>query len=135
MFIEVEGARLFFDCVGSKLAIAGEKMAERPTLIVMHGGPGFDHSTLRPFFDRFADSHQVLYLDHRGNGRSSGAPDSWNLAQWGRDVKALCDALGIERPHVYGNSFGGIRGDGLCRPVPGPSGKADPVLDRGADEP
>ena len=108
MFIEVEGARLFFDCVGSKLEIAGEAMAERPTLIVMHGGPGFDHSTLRPFFDRFADTHQVLYLDHRGNGRSGGAPDTWTLQQWGRDVKALCDALGIERPHVYGNSFGGF---------------------------
>lgn len=108
MFIEVEGARLFFDCVGSKLEIAGEAMAERPTLIVMHGGPGFDHSTLRPFFDRFADTHQVLYLDHRGNGRSGGAPDTWTLQQWGRDVKALCDGLGIERPHVYGNSFGGF---------------------------
>jgi proline iminopeptidase len=108
MYVNVESARLFFDCVGAKLAIAGEVMAERPTLIVMHGGPGFDHSTLRGFFDRFADSHQVLYLDHRGNGRSGGEPETWNLAQWGKDVKALCDALGIEKPHVYGNSFGGM---------------------------
>ena len=108
MQIDVGGARLFFDTVGSKLAIAGEAMAERPTLIVMHGGPGFDHSGMRPYFDRFADTHQVLYLDHRGNGRSTGAPETWTLAQWGRDVKALCDALGIERPHVYGNSFGGM---------------------------
>jgi proline iminopeptidase len=108
MFIEVEGARLFFDCVGPQLAVAGEAMDERPTLVVLHGGPGFDHSTLRPYFDRFADTHQVLYLDHRGNGRSGGGPETWNLRQWGRDVKALCDALGIQRPHVYGNSFGGF---------------------------
>ena len=108
MFIDVGGARMFFDTVGAKLAIAGEAMAERPTLIVMHGGPGFDHSGMRPYFDRFADTHQVLYIDHRGNGRSTGAPETWNLAQWGKDVKALCDALGIEKPHVYGNSFGGM---------------------------
>ena len=30
------------------------------------------------------------------------------LARWGDDVKAVCDALGIEKPHVYGNSFGGM---------------------------
>lgn len=108
MFVDVGTARIFFDTVGSKLAIAGARMAERPTLIVLHGGPGFDHTGLRPWFDRFADGHQVLYIDHRGNGRSTGAPETWNLAQWGRDVKALCDALGIEKPHVYGNSFGGF---------------------------
>src|SRR3984957_1339277 len=108
MFIEVNGARIFFDTVGSQLAIDGDRMAERQTLVVMHGGPGFDHSTMRPYFDRFADTHQILYIDHRGNGRSTGAPETWTLAQWGDDVKALCDALGIAKPVVYGNSFGGM---------------------------
>lgn len=108
MFIELGEARIFFDTMGTKLAIDGERMAEKPTLIVMHGGPGFDHSTMRPYFDRFADTHQVVYIDHRGNGRSTGGPDGWTLARWGDDVKALCDALGIERPVVYGNSFGGM---------------------------
>lgn len=108
MFIDVGTARIFFDTVGSQLAIAPESVTSRPTLVVMHGGPGFDHTTLRPYFDRFADTHQVLYIDHRGNGRSSGEVDTWTLAQWGDDVKAVCDALGIEKPHVYGNSFGGM---------------------------
>ena len=108
MHVDIGSARIFFDVVGPKLAIDGERMAERPTLIVMHGGPGFDHSTLRPFFDRFADTHQVVYIDHRGNGRSTGEPASWTLAQWGDDVFAFCEALGIERPVVYGNSFGGM---------------------------
>ncbi|MGZ5936275.1 MAG: alpha/beta fold hydrolase [Rhizomicrobium sp.] len=108
MFVTVKGARIFFDTVGAKLAVEGERMVERPTLIVMHGGPGFDHSTMRPYFDRFADTHQVVYIDHRGNGRSTGTPDTWTLPQWGDDVKSLCDALGIEKPVVYGNSFGGM---------------------------
>ncbi len=108
MYVEVGTARIYFDTVGSQLKLAPESVSERPTLIVLHGGPGFDHTTLRPYFDRFADTHQVLYLDHRGNGRSTGEPDSWNLAQWGDDVRAVCDALGIEKPCVYGNSFGGM---------------------------
>jgi pimeloyl-ACP methyl ester carboxylesterase len=108
MFVDVNGARLFFDTVGPQLAIDGERMAERPSLIVMHGGPGFDHSTMRPYFDRFADTHQIVYIDHRGNGRSGGAPETWTLAQWGDDVKAFCDTLGIVKPVVFGNSFGGM---------------------------
>jgi proline iminopeptidase len=95
MHIDIGTARIFFDVVGAKFAVDGERMAERPTLIVMHGGPGFDHSTLRPYFDRFADTHQVIYIDHRGNGRSTGEADTWTLDRWGDDVKAFCDALGI----------------------------------------
>jgi proline iminopeptidase len=108
MFVAVNDARIFFDTVGPKLAIDGERMVERPTLIVMHGGPGFDHSTMRPYFDRFADTHQVVYIDHRANGRSTGELSQCTLALWGDDVKAVCDALGIDKPIVYGNSFGGM---------------------------
>ena len=108
MHITINGAPIFFDTVGPHLTIDGEQMVERPTLIVMHGGPGFDHSIMRPWFDRFADACQVVYLDHRGNGRSGGGLETCSLDQWGDDVKAFCDALGISRPIVYGLSFGGM---------------------------
>lgn len=108
MYIDIGTARIYFDTMGTQLELQPDRVSQRPTLIVMHGGPGFDHTTLRPYFDRFADTHQVLYIDHRGNGRSTGEPSTWNLAQWGDDVKAICDRLGIEKPHVYGNSFGGM---------------------------
>ncbi|MBS0411890.1 MAG: alpha/beta hydrolase [Proteobacteria bacterium] len=108
MYAELAGARIFFDTVGSQLGLGDEGMLPRPTLIALHGGPGSDHSGLRPYFDRFADTCQVLYVDHRGNGRSSGEASSWTLQQWGADLKALCDLLGIEKPIVYGNSFGGM---------------------------
>ncbi len=108
MRIEVNGAPIFFDVVGSKLSPQGATMVERPTLIVMHGGPGFDHSLMRPYFDRFADTHQVIYIDHRGNGRSGGPPQTWTLAQWGDDIHALCEVLGVVKPVVYGLSFGGM---------------------------
>jgi proline iminopeptidase len=108
LYAQLNNARLFYDTVGSHLALGADRMEVRPTLIALHGGPGFDHAPMRPYFDRFADTHQVLYLDHRGNGRSTGAPDTWTLAQWGADVKALCDQLGIEKPVVFGVSFGGM---------------------------
>jgi proline iminopeptidase len=108
MHIDVNGARLFFDVVSPQLAPAGDRMVERPALIALHGGPGFDHASMRPYFDRFADSHQVIYLDHRGNGRSTGEVDTWTLAQWGDDIHGFCQALGIEKPVVFGQSFGGM---------------------------
>lgn len=109
MYIDVDGQRLFFDIVGEKYRIDGPRLIEKPTLIAMHGGPGFDHQRLRPDMDGLADLAQVLYLDHRGNGRSlPSEPATWTLDRWGDDVRALCEALGIERPIVFGNSFGGL---------------------------
>ena len=108
MFVEIDGARIFFDVVGSKLEPDGSAMTERPTLLVLHGGPGFDHSLMRPWFDRFADTHQVVYVDHRGNGRSGGEPQTWTLPRWADDIAALCAILGIEKPVVFGISFGGM---------------------------
>jgi proline iminopeptidase len=107
--VEVNGVRLFFDVEGAKLVPDGPVMREKPTLILLHGGPGMDHSTFKPGFLQFADICQVIYIDHRGNGRSDRQPrESWNLAQWGDDVFAFCRALDIEKPIVMGQSFGGF---------------------------
>ncbi len=108
MFIDLPRARIFFDVVGAQLAPGAEGMVERPTFIVLHGGPGFDHSTLRPYFDRFADTHQVIYIDHRGNGRSTGDFADMTLDRWADDIADFCKALGIIRPVVLGQSFGGM---------------------------
>jgi pimeloyl-ACP methyl ester carboxylesterase len=103
------GTRLFFDVAGSGLA-AGPEMVKKPTLLLLHGGPGGDHSLFRPYFDRFADTHQVVYYDHRGQGRSDERrdPTGWTLDTWADDVVRLCDALDVEHPVVFGQSFGGI---------------------------
>lgn len=108
MKIELNGADIFFDVVGPELLPAGAEVIERPALLVLHGGPGYDQMTLRPYFDRFADSYQVIYLDHRGCGRSGGPKESWHLDQWADDVAAFCNKLSIEQPLVFGQSFGGM---------------------------
>jgi len=109
MHVTVNGVRLYFDVEGLGLVPDGSSMRERPTIILLHGGPGFDHSLFKPGFSTLTDVAQVIYLDHRGNGRSGhGDPAHWNLAQWGDDVRGFCDVLGIEKPIVYGVSFGGF---------------------------
>jgi pimeloyl-ACP methyl ester carboxylesterase len=107
--MHVNGVRLFFDVEGAKLVPDGPVMREQPTLLLLHGGPGFDHSIYRPAYSALADTAQIIYLDHRGNGRSEDGPrERWNLAQWGDDVRTFCEALGIEKPIVLGASFGGM---------------------------
>jgi len=107
--VQVGGIKLWFDVEGSGLVPDGNSMRERPTLLLLHGGPGFDHSLFKPAYGQLADVAQVIYLDHRGNGRSDrGDPSDWRLDVWADDVRGFCDALGIEHPIVLGWSFGGM---------------------------
>jgi len=109
MHASVNGVRLFFDVEGALLVPDGPQMREKPTLILLHGGPGFDHASYKPSFSQLADVAQLVYLDQRGQGRSDkGSPADWTLAQWADDVRGLCDTLGIEKPIVFGQSFGGM---------------------------
>ncbi|WOH65589.1 alpha/beta hydrolase [Bradyrhizobium sp. BWA-3-5] len=109
MYVSVNGVRLFFDVEGAKLVPDGPVMREKPVLLMLHGGPGFDHSIYKPAYSALADVAQTIYLDHRGNGRSEDGPrEGWNLAQWGDDVAAFCETLGIVNPVVLGASFGGM---------------------------
>ncbi|MEY2453159.1 MAG: hypothetical protein QOD92_2733 [Acidimicrobiaceae bacterium] len=109
MRVEAGDIKLWFDVEGSGLVPDGPEMRERPTLLLLHGGPGFDHSLFKPAYDQLADVAQVIYLDHRGNGRSEyGERDKWRLDVWADDVRAFCDALDIEHPIVLGWSFGGM---------------------------
>jgi proline iminopeptidase len=103
------GTRLFVDIEGCGLVPDGPAMRAQPTLLLLHGGPGYDHSSFKPIFSRLADVAQVVYVDHRGHGRSDRRPaDEWTLDTFADDVVRLCDALGIVKPVVLGQSFGGF---------------------------
>jgi proline iminopeptidase len=109
MRVQVGDIKLWFDVEGSGLVPDGPEMRERPTLLLLHGGPGFDHSLFKPAYGQLADVAQVVYLDHRANGRSDhGDPADWRLDVWADDVRGFCEALGIAHPIVLGWSFGGM---------------------------
>lgn len=106
-----DGVRLFVDVDGFGLVPDddGAKMRDRPTIIAMHGGPGFDHVGPKLGLGPLRDVAQLVVYDHRGHGRSDWRmADEWTLDTWADDLVRLCDALGIEQPIVLGNSFGGF---------------------------
>ena len=109
MYVKVNEVRLWFDVEGPGLVWDGSEHRRRPTVVLVHGGPGsFDHSYFNPDFGRLAEVAQVVYLDLRGHGRSTwGDAEEWSLVQCADDVRSFCDALGIDRPVVLGHSMGG----------------------------
>jgi pimeloyl-ACP methyl ester carboxylesterase len=110
MRVEIEaGVRLFVDIEGAGFVPDGAQMREKPALLLLHGGPGYDHSGFKPLFSRLTDIAQVVYFDHRGHGRSDRRlAHEWTLDTFADDVVRLCDALGITKPIVLGQSFGGF---------------------------
>jgi proline iminopeptidase len=94
---------------GAALVPDGSEMRPRPTVVLVHGGPGsYDHSYFKPEFARLAEEAQVVYLDLRGHGRSDrGDLEAWSFEVCADDLRAFCDTLGIERPVVFGHSMGG----------------------------
>jgi pimeloyl-ACP methyl ester carboxylesterase len=82
-------------------------MGQGYPLVLMHGGPGADLYTLMSFRP-LADQFTLVFYDHRGNGRSTGAPvESMNFENLTADADALRQALGFGKWAVLGHSFGG----------------------------
>src|SRR3954470_18509965 len=81
MRIEISpGLRLYVDVEGLKHVPDGAALREPPTLILLHGGPGFEPSSYQPRFSELADVAQIVYVDHRGHGRSDRCgPEQWTL--------------------------------------------------------
>lgn len=107
-YANIGDAKIYFEIYGNELELTDEGVREKPTLIVMHGGPGIDHTFEVEFFKECASFLQVILIDHRGNGRSIDPnPDHWNLAQWTKDLHAFCEVLSIKKPFIHGVSMGG----------------------------
>ena len=78
-------------------------------LIVLHGGPGLDHSMFRPYLDSLGDEFRLLYVDERGQGRSERVdPTTLSLEVFARDVDLLAEALELDGFVLLGHSFGAI---------------------------
>jgi pimeloyl-ACP methyl ester carboxylesterase len=124
MRVRVRDVGLYFDVAGMALVPDGPEMLERPVVLCLHGGPGFDHTMLKPYLAPLADAAQLVFLDQRGNGRSDrSTPERWNLDTWIDDVPAFCAALAIERPVLLGQSFGAIVALGVASRYPELPGK------------
>lgn len=110
MLATVNGVEIFFDVEGPGFVPDGPDLREREVCFVLHGGPGMDHTYYRPWLSPLADDMQLVYIDHRGTGRSGRevALESCTIGQMADDVEALRKQLGLGKVTVLGNSFGGF---------------------------
>ena len=100
---------LFFDVEGASIVVEGDRILERPVAFLLHGGPGADHTSYKPTFSDLADRMQLVYIDHRGQGRSARGPQSsYTLDNNVEDLEALRLYLGLGQIIVIGGSYGGM---------------------------
>jgi proline iminopeptidase len=109
MYANINGVQIFFDVEGKGLVPDGPKLVQRPTLFVLHGGPGCEHSYFKPWMSPLAEDMQLIYLDHRGNGRSERtALETYTIEQMADDLEGLRKHLGLDDVMILGHSFGGM---------------------------
>jgi 3-oxoadipate enol-lactonase len=98
-------------------ALTRVRLADHETLVACRGdhGPavvlvhsiGLDWRVWDRIMPALANGRRVFAYDVRGHGRAAGAPVPPTMAAVGADLLAVLDALGLERAHVVGLSYGG----------------------------
>ncbi len=111
MLAAIRGTTIYFDIEGAGLVPDGARMREKPVAFLIHGGPGGDHTGFKPAFTPLSDRLQLVYFDHRGQGRSGqGDPELFNLDENVEDMEALRKHLGLGPIVSIGTSYGGMVG-------------------------
>ena len=100
------------------LRIAYERAGQGQPLLLLHGFFG-DTRVWHPQLNVLSGEYQVVAWDSPGCGHSSDPPDAFRMADYARCLAAFIDALGLERPHLLGLSFGSTLALELYRQDPG----------------
>src|SRR5260221_1757228 len=96
MRARIRDTEIYFDVDGAGLVSDGSGMRERPTAFLIHGGPGADHTGLKARYGRLSERMQLVYFDHRGQGRSErGDPQKYTLDENVADMEGLRRYLGL----------------------------------------
>jgi len=104
-FVEFRGARTWYRSVGAAATDA------RLPILILHGGPGATHQYLAPLESLARGGRRVIFYDQIGCGRSGGPrddPDFYDARLFVDELQAVRDALGLERVHLLGQSWGGM---------------------------
>ncbi|BBY13576.1 proline iminopeptidase [Mycobacterium marseillense] len=98
--IRVPGGEVWFKRTGGGAGLP---------LLVIHGGPGLPHDYLRSL-ERLATQREVIFWDQLGCGKSKCPPNRglWTMDRSVAEVDAVVRALGLDRFHLFGNSWGGM---------------------------
>jgi proline iminopeptidase len=85
-------------------------IGDGPPMIVLHGGPDFDHTYLLPELDQLAGSFRLIYYDQRGRGRSARGvrPEDVGIESELADLEQLRRHLQLDSVAILGHSWGGV---------------------------
>ena len=89
------------------LQIAYERLGTGPPLVLLHGILG-DSRAWAQQFEALSDEFTVVALDLPGCGRSDDPPETFRFPEYADCLATFIGALGLERPHVLGLSWGGV---------------------------
>jgi proline-specific peptidase len=106
----------FVDCLGLRtwVGIVGDAERERSLglapLLALHGGPGACHDYIESLAAISATGRRVIFYDQQGCGNSEQPddPSRWTVDLFVREVDVIREALGLERVHILGQSWGGM---------------------------
>jgi pimeloyl-ACP methyl ester carboxylesterase len=105
------GSTQYVDIRGGKLAVViYEPEVHQADAILIHGYTGSkeDFSLIGPLLAQ--RGYRVVTSDNRGQHESEHAenPESYRIASLAEDHFLLAKHFGLDRPHLFGHSFGGL---------------------------
>jgi proline iminopeptidase len=103
-YIPVGNARLYYRDLG-----LNAKQNRRP-IVVLHGGPDFDHTYLLPDLDLLlSPSFRLIYYDQRGRGNSAAnvRPEDVTIRSDVEDIERLRLFFHLDSFALLGHSWGG----------------------------
>jgi proline iminopeptidase len=109
MRAKIRDTEIYFDVDGCSLVVEEQGIRQKPVAFIIHGGPGVDHTSYKPCFSPLVHHLQLVYFDHRGQGRSARGPkETYTLDNNVDDMEALRQYLGLEKIVLIGSSYGGM---------------------------
>tara|TARA_R110000868_G_scaffold385841_1_gene653890 strand:- start:1325 stop:2305 length:981 start_codon:yes stop_codon:yes gene_type:complete len=100
LMIPVEGGKVYVRVNG------GLDKGDIP-VIFLHGGPGLRHNSLAGLLG-LADERPVILYDQLDGGKSDqpNDPKNWRMERFILELEAIRKALGVDRFHIVGHSWG-----------------------------
>jgi proline iminopeptidase len=98
-FVDANGVLIYYETFG-----------QGSPLVILHGGPGADHTYFLPYLAPLARHHQLIFIDERGSGQSQKLddPSGYTVETMVEDVEAVRKELGLGRIALLGHSYGGV---------------------------
>jgi len=99
--VPVEGGRVY-------VRVNGDLRGPKPPIVMLHGGPGGTHAHFLPALV-LADERAVILYDQLDSGQSDrpGDPANWRVSRFVDEAELIRKALGVDRWHLLGHSWGG----------------------------